>query len=91
MDKKTIVLGVPLKHGDETISELHIHRPKAADFKRVTVGKDTNQIGLILELVGGQNGLPPSVMDEMDGADAVEVMDAFAPFLEKATGGMPSA
>lgn len=87
MDKKTIVLGVPLKHGDETISELHIHRPKARDFKQVSVGHEVSQIAMILEMAGAQNGLPPSVMDELDGADTVELLGVFAPFWKKPLAG----
>lgn len=92
MDKKTIVLGTPLQHGDEVIKELHIHRPKARDMRTLKPG-DMNEgpMGIILSLVGEQNGLPSSVIDEMDAADVMEVVAEFAPFLEKRTGAMPSA
>ena len=91
MEQKTIPLGTPLKHGDETITELRIHRPTGKELRKSAPQKGDGSMGLILTLVGDQNGLPPSVMDEMDGADVMEVVAEFGPFLEKRTGGKPSA
>lgn len=91
MEQKIIILGKPLQHGDETITELHIHRPTAKELRRMQMQQGDGPVGMMLTVVGEQNALPPSVMDEMDGADAMEVVAAVAPFLEKLTGGMPLA
>ena len=90
-DKKVIVLGTPLQCGAETIRELHIHRPTAKNLRKLNPAQGDGPMGMILGLVGEQNGLPPSVMDEMDGADVLEVVSEFGPFLEKRTGAMPLA
>lgn len=91
MDKKVITLGTPLQHGNETITSLTIHRPTGKDLRKFNPTPGDGSMGMILGLVGEQNGLPPSVMDEMDGADVLEVVAEFGPFLEKRTGGTPSA
>lgn len=91
MDAKKVKLGTPIVYEGETITEITMSRPNGKMLRRVKPVEGDGSMGLILALVAEMNGLPSSAMDDMDGADVLEVVGEFAPFLEKRTGATQSA
>ncbi|MEQ5770004.1 phage tail assembly protein [Halomonas sp. H33-56] len=88
---ETVVkLDQPIEHGSDTIRELVIRRPKAKDFRELPADPG---MGDILSFAGDLASQPPSVIDELDVADMLKVVDAVGKFIPggQATGGNRSA
>ncbi|PSJ23577.1 phage tail assembly protein [Halomonas sp. ND22Bw] len=88
---ETVVkLDQPIEYGSEKIHELVIRRPKAKDFRELPAEPD---MGDILTFAGDLASQPPSVIDELDVADMMKVVDAVGKFMPggQKTGGNSSA
>ncbi|WP_251976715.1 phage tail assembly protein [Salinicola avicenniae] len=85
-----IKLQEPIQHGSEEIRELVIRRPKARDFRRLPMEP---AMGDMLNLAGDLAGQPPSVIDELDVADMLAVVQEVGKFMPDgpATGDSKSA
>lgn len=91
MDAKTFTLSYPVTAPDGAeITELTLRRLKAKEMKVVDPQQADGKIGAVLKFVAVMNNLPNSVMDELDGADVLELIGECAPFLARGTGGTPS-
>lgn len=89
---KTFPLEFPITAPDgEVIAELRLRRLKGKEMKTVDVQPSDGKMGAALKYVALMNGLPPSVLDEIDGADMLELIGEAAPFLVRGTGGMQSS
>jgi hypothetical protein len=75
----TITLSEPIPWGDETITELTLRRPKAADLEHLS---DRATIKELLFVAQKCAGVPARVIKELDGDDAMEVIEAVADFLD---------
>jgi hypothetical protein len=73
MDPIVIKLGIPIKFGTETISELKMRPGKAKDFRDLPIEP---KLGDYLNVAAKLCGQPPSVIDELDPTDLAEVMSA---------------
>lgn len=73
-----IKLKLPIEHGSETIRELVLRRPKAKDFRRLSMEPG---MGEMLDLAGELSGQPPSVIDELDVADMLAVAEELGKFM----------
>ncbi len=90
-EEKVVPLGEPLEYQGEKITELRMWRPKGKLLRKHKPAEGDGSIGLILGIVAGMNGLPADALDDLDGADVMEVVAEFSPFLEKRTGARQSA
>jgi hypothetical protein len=79
-DPRTVKLRVPIQFGSETIEELAIRRPKAKDLRRLSL-KDGAELDMVLTLTSRLTGQPDGVIDQLEGADLVEVLEIVAGFL----------
>lgn len=75
------VLKVPIKFGQDTITELTFRRPTAKDFRAFPVGLNPT-IGQVLDVGSLLCGHPPVVMNKLDPVDMVEVVTIVTGFLE---------
>lgn len=75
---KIVKLKYPYKYGQEEITEITLRRPKGKDLRKLPAAMDT---GDILNLAAALSGHAPSVIDEMDAEDVVEVIEAVSDFL----------
>lgn len=79
-EPKVIKLQYPIEYGESHITELRFpRRLKARDLKGLSATPGFDEL---LTLVGRLSGQPPSVIDELDGADleaAVGVVTDFLP------------
>jgi hypothetical protein len=89
---KTFTLEYPVTapDGDE-IKELKLRRLKGKEMKGVDLSPADGKIGGVLKFVAAMNDLPSSVMDELDGADVLELIGEASPFLARGTGATPSS
>lgn len=75
----TIKLDYPVKHGEDTISELVFdRRPKAKDFKGLSAGNMSFDETWLL--VSRLTAVPVPVINELDISDAAKVMKGVASF-----------
>ena len=92
MVKQEIVvkLKVPIEQGTEKIHELVLRRPKARDFRGLPMEPS---LGHVLDLAGDLSGQAPSVIDELDVEDMMEVVGVLEKFMPggQETGGKRSA
>ncbi len=80
-----IKLKHPITHGAETITELELRRPKAKDMRDLPLqgmGMDH-----MLDLAGRCAGQPPSVINELDIEDVMQVAEVVGNFM---TNGLPT-
>ena len=84
-------LQYPVKLKDGTLLEvLHLRRPKNREMRNIELsGRLT--MGPIMDMVGVMCALTPDEVDEIDGADVMEIMGVVAPFLAGGTGETPPA
>lgn len=76
----TIKLAYPVKHGEDTISELVFdRRPKAKDFRGLSAGNLTFDETWLL--VSRLTAVPVSAINELDVADVAKVMKGVASFM----------
>lgn len=91
METKTFKLSYPVTAPDGAqIAELTLRRLKAKEMKAVDPQPSDGKIGAVLKFVAVMSNLPNSVMDELDGGDAMELIAEAAPFLARGTGETPS-
>lgn len=85
-----IKLQVPIEYGKDSIRELILRRPKARDFRSLPMEPS---MGDMLNLAGDLAGQPPSVIDELDVADMLAVVEEVGKFMPSTqeTGDKPSA
>lgn len=83
---KKITLKHPFDFGSETIESIELRRPKGKDLRTLPAEPNT---GDILNLAAKLGGVTPSVIDEMDAEDVMEVVGAVQDFLlaSRPTGG----
>jgi len=76
----TIELSEPIEWGkDNTITELKLRRPKGKDLKNLS---SEPTMGELLSVAQRCAGVPKTVMDDLDGADAMEVVEVIGDFLD---------
>lgn len=75
-----ISLSTALTVGSETITELKLEKPKAKHLREISAESES-PMSMILDVAGACAGLPPSVMDEIEAADAMKVVNEFGPFV----------
>lgn len=68
----------PIKQGSEIISELEMRKPKAKDFRGMSMNPD---VGALLDLAGKLCAQPKSVMDELGVEDMKVILQAVGDFL----------
>ncbi|WP_341893885.1 phage tail assembly protein [Ferrovibrio terrae] len=74
-------LKVPVKHGSDEITALTFRKAKARDFRELKVGGDgAIPIGDLLDLAARLSDQAPSVIDELDPIDMMEVLKRTAGF-----------
>lgn len=89
---KTFQLAYPVTTPDGTeIKELVLRRLKAKEAKAVDPQPSDGKFGAVLKFVAVMNNLPASALDEMDGADMIELVGEVSPFLARGTGETPSS
>lgn len=77
--KITITLTEHIKWGEQTITELVLRRPKGKDLNGLSANPTMKEL---LTIGGRCAGVTQRIIDELDGADAMEVVDAVSDFLE---------
>lgn len=78
--KEIIVpLAYPIEWGDDTIDELRLRRPKAKDLEHLS-GEPTFKE--LMQVAQKCAKVPRRVLDELDGEDVTEVVEAVADFLD---------
>ncbi|MBK5915150.1 phage tail assembly protein [Rhodocyclus purpureus] len=88
----TFKLEYPITAPDGTvITELQLRRLKGKEMKTVDVQPSDGKMGAALKYVALMNNLPPSVLDEIDGADMLDLIGEAAPFLVRGIGAMQSS
>ncbi len=75
------VLTAPVQSGTETITELHIRRPKAKDVRAVRTGPQAQPFSETLDLIGRLACQPKHVVDDLDMEDVnaiTEIIEGFS-------------
>ena len=82
----TYKLLVPIEFGERTIKELTLERPKGKHLRNLP---QNPSMGHLLDLASKISGEAPPVIDELDGADAMAIVEIIGDFLESSpkTGG----
>lgn len=80
MDSKTLKLKHPIKYGSEEIQELTFKKPKAKDLRGLKIGS-TLTMGDIIDLGAKMSGNAPSVLDELEVDDLMEVAEIVGNFI----------
>lgn len=75
----TIKFKGPSGEREEVITEVQLRRPKGKDIR--AMDRVEGDIGKTMALLSRVSDLDPSVLDEMDGADVVELLERVAGFL----------
>ncbi|SNT28989.1 Phage tail assembly chaperone protein, E, or 41 or 14 [Noviherbaspirillum humi] len=89
---KTYTLSFPVNAPDGgTITELTLRRLKAKEMKAVDLSPADGKVGGILKYVAIMSNVPLAVMDELDAADALQIVGEAADFLAPGTGATPSS
>jgi len=89
---KTFTLAYPVTAPDGTvITEISLRRLKVKEMKTVDPQVADGKMGAILKYVAVMAGVPNAVMEELDGGDALALLDEAASFLDRGTGAKPSA
>ncbi|WP_439640067.1 phage tail assembly protein [Nevskia sp.] len=71
----------PIQHGDKTITELVIRRPKARDYRLIK--KLDNPFDMVLDMAAALTDLPAAVIDDLDGVDDLpKLMQVVTGFLD---------
>lgn len=78
MQPVVITLKVPIKFGSEDIKELKIRPAKAKDFRDMPLSP---KVGDLLNVTAKLTGQPPSVIDELDPIDFMEVAAVVGNFM----------
>ncbi|MFS8930946.1 phage tail assembly protein [Cupriavidus taiwanensis] len=85
-----VPLSEPLKlKGGGELTELVMGRPKARHLRTMEMTAKPS-MGMILDLAAELAGLTPEEIDELEAADAMEVVSELGPFLVKDAGTKPS-
>jgi hypothetical protein len=79
LEPVTIRFKGPAGEREETITEVQLRRPKGKDIR--AMDRAEGDIGKTMALLARVSGLEPSVLDEMDGADVVALLELVAGFL----------
>ncbi|MFN3883273.1 MAG: phage tail assembly protein [Rhodocyclaceae bacterium] len=75
-------LKAPVKHGSDEVKELVFRKAKARDFRDLKIAGDGSiPIGDLLDLAARLSNQPPSVIDELDPPDMMEVLRLTAVFI----------
>ena len=82
----TVVLGVPVTVGGETITELSIRRPKVRDLRALEEATQVkpSQLDQGAALLSLLAGLPEAAVEEMDATDFARASEVIAGFFEGA-------
>lgn len=75
----TVTLSEPVEFGSETFEELVLRRPRAKDLENLSSEPKVKEL---LEVARRCANVPRSVMDRLDGEDAMTVVEAVADFLD---------
>lgn len=79
MDNSMVIkLTKPIKFGEETISELKLREPEGKDFRQI---ESVKPFAMVLDLAAILSGVPASVIDRLNAADTMAVMDKVGGFL----------
>lgn len=81
-------LPIKLKDGSE-LTVLHLRRPKGRELRDVEL-TGRLKVGVIMDIVGKMCSLLPDEVDEIDGADVLEIVGVVSPFLAVGDGEMLS-
>lgn len=78
----TITLSEPIIGPDgQQLTELTLRRPKGKDLR--AMDKATGELGKTFALAQQLSGIPAPMLDNLDGADVIELSDACAVFLKR--------
>jgi hypothetical protein len=75
----TIKLSEPIEWGDEVITELVLKRPKAAHLEHLSSEPNMKQL---LQVAQKCANVPSRIIRDLDGADAMAVVEAISDFLD---------
>lgn len=79
-------LHMPIKlAGGVELSVIQLRRPTAREMRTMSISSKFT-MGQILDLVGVIAGLSPDEIDLIDGADVLNIMEIFTPFLDTGPG-----
>ena len=79
---KTYTLQYPFEYAGEYVEKLELRRPKAKDIKHLKTRSDgTFEFDDMLKLVANCADQPTSLVDLLDAADAMAVINEVADFL----------
>lgn len=79
MTRETIELEYPVTVDGETVTELHIRRPKMGDIKRWQ--KHKNDMDRGIALISDLAEISPKVVEELDTADFKTVSDKVGEYM----------
>lgn len=79
-ESTTVQLRKPIQHGSEVITQLTLRPLKGKDMRRLKASTD-QPMAMIIELAGYLSGQVTQVIDELEGEDLREVMQAVSGFL----------
>lgn len=82
----TYKLRNPIAWGEETITELVIQRPKGKQMRSVPSDIKAANLDVWLSMASQLAAQPPSVIDELDAEDAMEVVAIVAGFIGSSPG-----
>ena len=89
-----LTLGTPINVGTERIEKLTLRPLKTPDMRSLPAGDESAwNLGVFLDLASRLAEVPPSTIDALDPADALEVVGIAAVFFGRGrqTGGSASA
>ena len=84
MSRETITLQYPVTVAGETITELHLRRPKMRDMKRAQKHKD--DLEKSIHMIADLAEVAPAVVEELDTADFAAVSDKVGEFMGASAG-----
>lgn len=77
----TLKLSEPVKFGSEAITELVVKRPKAKNLRGLVFGNDGIPASVLLDMAVDLCDQPKKVIDELEGDDALRLMEIIGDFL----------
>lgn len=77
--KITVPLATPIQWGEETITELVLHRPTFKDMQGMSEDMTMKDMMVMAQRCAR---VPRKIIEELDGEDAMEVVEALGDFLD---------
>ncbi len=84
MARETIPLQYPITVAGETITELHLRRPKMGDVKRAQ--KIHDELDRSIRMLADLAEITPETVEELDPVDFVAVSKVVGDFMDEAEG-----